>query len=150
MQELNKSLMTLSMLMGFGLTWYQFGFLWAFTIVAIFVILCMYLAYKCAVVESQPIIIIHPDVREMMKDEESRLQLEVGAKQYNDLMSHYQQKYEISNHRQITQDELSDKLHQRILQRESLHVHRFKQRKEIELLDSWLPLKYEEGEKDEQ
>lgn len=138
MQELNKSLMTLSMLSVFGMVWYQFGFLWAFAIVSAFILLCMYLAYKCAAkVEGETIIIIHPDVRQMMRDEETSLELQIGAEHFNDLMNHYQQRYE---HSQISQEELSKKLRERLNQRTNARVQRFKEEKEIGILEAMLEL----------
>lgn len=138
MQELNKSLMTLSMLSVFGMVWYQFGFIWAFVIVAAFIILCMYLAYKCAAkVEGETIIIIHPDVRQMMRDEEALLNAEIGKDKMNDLMSHYLDSYE---HDTISQQELSNKLRQRLNQRANARVQRFKQEREIGILEAMLEL----------
>jgi len=139
MQELNKSLLTLSMLSIFGLIWYQFGVLSALLVVAAFILLCMYLAYKCAMDTGETIIIIHPDVRKMMKDEEASLNSEIGAEQFQNLMSNYLSKYEYNP---ISQQELSNKLRERLKKRTNARVHKFKEQKEIELLNSWHDLEY--------
>jgi uncharacterized protein (UPF0261 family) len=62
------------------------------------------------------------------------------------MMDHFMQEYMESRHRVITQEELSEKLRSRVMERHNDQVNLFKEKQEIAKLERWLKLEFPKEE----
>lgn len=149
MKELNTDLLILSVFATFGLIWYQFGVLWALGVVGAFIFICIWLSYKYtkSTMNSEAIVIIHPDPIKFSKEEEKTI---FSSDDYNNLMENFSSKYKNSGYSSLNGEKFHKKLNDRIRNREVVKFKKERETKEISMLEDWFGMdSYEEDDSDD-